>query len=145
MKLITKLLLALTMLASTDAAQAFFENFIDSFDETMSICEDEVEWTGFVKVLVKSAGGGVNVSINLVASGIGESGDIYSMTENQKVNIKDSGNQIIVDELVRVRVRNFDTGERYWTTINFRLVANEGAGLVLLWEFEDVDACLLDS
>ena len=142
MKLITKLLLALTMLASTGAAQAFFDNFIEPFDATLSICEDEVEWTGFFKVTAKDTGGRVNASINLVASGIGESGDIYSLTANEKFNVKESEHQFFLDEMVRVRVRNFDTGERYWVTINFRLVANDGADLVLLWESEDIDACL---
>ena len=141
-KLITKLLLALTMLVSTSAAQAFFENVIDSFDETIEICEDEVEFTGFVKLFEKDTGNRVNFSVNLVASGIGELGDIYSLTISAKFNLKESDNQIFVDDMLRVKVKNFDTGKRYWGTANLRFVANVGAGVVIDWDYFDFDACL---
>ena len=144
MKLITQLLLALTMLVSTSAAQAFFENVIDSFDETIEICEDEVEFTGFVKLFEKDTGNRVNFSVNLVASGIGELGDIYSLTISAKFNLKESDNQIFVDDMLRVKVRNFDTGERYWGTAEFRFAANVGADVVIELSSFEFDACLFD-
>lgn len=145
-KLITKLLLALTMLVSTSAAQASFENYIEPFDETSSVCGDLVWWTGFIKFFARGTENTnfLNLSINVVASGIGESGDIYSLTGSEKQNVKVTDNQFFDSGTLRIKVRNFDTGERYWATINYRFAANVGADLVLAWESVDIDACLFD-
>ena len=144
MKLITRLVLALTltMLASTSAAQDSFLNFIDSFDETFLICGDEVEMTGFIKVFERDTAKRENFSINVVASGIGESGDIYSLTISDKINFQESDNQVFGSATLRIKVRNFDTGERYWATIKIRLASNVGAGAVFEWSSMDIDACL---
>ena len=130
-KLITKLLLALTMLVSTSAAQASSVNFIDSYDEAFEICEDEVEFTGFIKVFERYTGNRLNLAVNIVASGIGESGDMYSLTISDKINEQESDNQVFASGTLRLKVRNFDTGERYWGTAEFRFAANVGADVVI--------------
>ena len=144
MKLITQLLLALTMLVSTSAAQAFFENVIDSFDETIEICEDEVEFTGFIKVFERYTGNRLNLAVNIVASGIGESGDMYSLTISDKINEQESDNQVFASGTLRLKVRNFDTGERYWGTAEFRFAANVGSDVVIELSSFEFDAFLFD-
>ena len=143
-KLITKLLLALTMLVSTSAAQASIVNFIDSYDESFEICGDEVEWTGFIKLFERDTGNRMNLSVNVVASGIGESGDMYSLTISDKLNLQESDNQVFASGTLRLKVRNFDTGERYWGTAILRFAANVGADVVIEWSSFEFDACLFN-
>jgi hypothetical protein len=86
----------------------------------------------------------MNLSVNVVASGIGESGDMYSLIISDKISEQESDNQVFASGTLRLKVRNFDTGERYWGTVQFRFAANVGADVVIEWSSFEFDACLFN-
>lgn len=140
-RIITGLLFSATLLVTTNAASHENLNYIDEYFGYFDVCGDPVAWTGLIKVTSRVRGNKLNANLNIVASGIGESNEIYSLT------IKDSLNELRDEAYVtfhqtRVRVRNHDMGERYTGTVMLNLVGTPSGDFLAIMNEYEIDECL---